>query len=296
MTTLGEKDMQNAVREVLNYFAIFSYAPSLLQIYSFLGVKCPITRVKRALDAMESAGEIVEGKLKYTGERIFVYADMEAFLKNRDVKFAYTQEKLRKVALFLKCLESIPWIQFVGISGSCSTHNADGLDDIDVFIISAPGGIWLARLGAILVAKLLHKHRKRNMKAISDKVCLNLFFDGSHITIPISKRNLYTAHEVAQVVPVMVRGRVYERFLNENNWITRYFPNMQVPAVKRAIPLQPQKYGILAFMNFIAKSLQLPRIRKNQTTEFVSDEQLWFFPQDFEVTVRNKLPAGIMKG
>lgn len=288
MNSVNDKKLEEAIVEVFNYFNIFKYAPSTLQIYTYIQVKVSKKKLEMCLVKMEEKGTIQSKELQYTGERIwFKPADM-GFSANREARYLETEKKFKKARLFFLFIARIPYLHFAGVSGSCAVHNARRMDDIDVFIISAPGGMWLARLTTIVIAKALNVHRKKGMKDTSNMICLNLFFDGLHLAVPKSKRNLYTAHEVVQIVPVVVRGGVYNSFLYQNRWVAEYFPNIKIPRVDPSIK-KIRTYSILGFFNRYAKKIQLHRILQATTTERISDEQLWFFPDDFQKKIEKRI-------
>lgn len=281
MNSLNDKKALLAVAEVLNYFDVFSYAPTTDQIHRFISYRISKEDLKGCLESMENHGKISSKKLKHTGERIWFWTTAKSQYAKRVANYEETQKKLKNTRLFFTILAYVPFIDFVGISGSCAMFNAKEMDDIDVFIISAPGGMWIARLFAIMVAKCLNFHRKRGMIDTSNTICLNLFFDGAHVEIPKYKRNLYTAHEIAQIIPMMVRGRVYDNFLDRNKWFTQYFPNIVIPHVQ-VDNTKEKPSAIVRIANAVAKRIQISRVLHNKTTEEISDQQLWFFPDDFQ--------------
>lgn len=288
MIVRTDKKLEKAVGEVLNYFYIFKYAPTTAHIYAYITYKVSRAELERSLVAMENEGIIVHEILIYTGECIWYWTDKKGLYANRSVKYQETEKKLKKVSIFFNFMTYLPYIHFVGVSGSCAMHNASKKDDIDVFIISAPGGMWVARLSAICVAKILGIHRKKGMKDTADTICLNLFFDGAHLEIPAHKRNLYTAHEIVQITPMVVRGGVYANFLYHNNWVKEYFPNSMVPQKPKKV-MQSKPSLFLRFLNMCARLMQTPKIFQTKTTEHISDEQLWFFPDDFQKKVENEI-------
>ncbi len=287
MNETRQNEAEKAVLQVLKYFDYFRYAPTAEQIHTFLPVRMPKKSTQDVLNRMVLAGKLNTGRLKYTGEGIYSVPDRKAQIAHRNKKYHITEGKLQGISTYVTYLGYMPWIDFVGISGSCSTHNAHALDDVDMFIISAPRGMWMARLSAVCIAKLLNIHRRRGAKNVSGKVCLNLFFDGTDLPIPKHKRNLYTAHEVVQIIPMHVRGGVYQRFMHANAWVKKYFPNV---VIKR--PIHDTSFYLLPFLyilNLGARQLQIRTILSHTTSEIVSDTQLWFFPDDFQKKIQKDI-------
>ncbi len=130
-------------------------------------------------------------------------------------------------------------------------------------------------------------------KKVSSRVCLNLFFDESDLSVPDSKRSDYVGHEVLQMKPLIQKDNAYMMFIDANRWVFDIFPNAkkivnsQLLIVNRnqnqSINNQQltisNKLGL--FLEQLFKSLQLHSIKKHTTTEIITNTQLWFHPEDF---------------
>jgi hypothetical protein len=104
------------------------------------------------------------------------------------------------------------------VSGSLAMSNAEPGEDIDLFILARPGRVWLCRLLVLAVVKLAARRGHR--------LCPNFFLSTDHLRL--RERNLFTAHEVAQLVPVG-STRWYVAFVEANRWIVDYLPNAADP-------------------------------------------------------------------
>lgn len=303
---VNERDIStHHIRAVLGYFRYFSYPVTVDELWYFTPVKSSRSRVQKIVEKLVVEGEVIKignrGQYALGGHGISVDARSRGALNSSNIR--------REGEMFLKFLSYMPWIELVGISGSCAMDNATALDDLDVFIVSAPGRIWLARLTAIISAKVLARHRTYSDVAqnqASHKICLNLFFDALHMTVPKSRQSLYTAHEVVQMRPVVIRGGAYEKFLHANSWVKSYFPNvsfdMQIQNSGRDV-----RDGMIyevsdgtsgrwssiylpgSLLEKCARWLQL-KLMHTPTSETITDEQLWFFPHDFSERLRSKMP------
>jgi hypothetical protein len=177
--------------------------------------------------------------------------------------------------------------------------NANWNDDLDLFIVTKRGRIWTTRLLCILIAEILRVRRQRREAHTQDKVCLNLFMDGSQMKVPTFKQSQYTAHEVLQMKPLVSKNSTYELFLKENSWVFTIFPNAQKelrfnkevraksqrhsstkPVKRSVIAISSEKIGDM--IELCCRMIQLSLIRRHQTTEIITDTQLWFFPDDYE--------------
>jgi len=268
-----QKRLGQAILKTMQYFSLFDYIPTQDEIYTYVSFKC----TKQDITAKLSDISYQKRPINNTGGGIDT--------RHRNAKVRISQAKISSIKLFIFLLSLCPWIKLVGLSGSCSMLNAKEGDDIDIFIISAPGGIWLSRATAILIAKSLKKHRGRKSRFIRNKICLNLFFDEGNLTVPEEKRNLYVAHEVVQMRPLYMRGGVYDRYLFANKWVRHYFPNLAISHVDLAVEGPTLITRILEAITRVVQLRLMSRISK----ERVSNEQLWFFPRDYQKKIEKHI-------
>ena len=125
-------------------------------------------------------------------------------------------------------IANFPFVRAVFISGSLSKHVMKPDSDIDFFIITQPGKLWLCRALLTAYKKLILRNSHRNF-------CLNYFIDTNSLEIP--DKNLFTATEIAFLLP-MYNYLFYKEFMAANDWYRGDYPN---------IGLQPETYTITTF-------------------------------------------------
>jgi hypothetical protein len=123
-------------------------------------------------------------------------------------------KKGKRISRFIACF---PFVRAVFLSGSLSKDCMDEDGDIDYFIITAPNRLWVARTLLILFKKIALFNSYKYF-------CLNYFIDESEMTI--GEQNLYTATEVATLVPTFGKHKCKE-FMAKNNWIAKFRPNAE---------------------------------------------------------------------
>ena len=183
--------------------------------------------------------------------------------------------------------------------------NAREEDDIDLFIITARNRLFTGRFIALLVAELFGLRRKSHYPdhigvphhdKETNKACLNLFFDERNLTVPNFKKTEYVAHEILQMKPLIDKDNIYLRFIQANKWVFKFFPNAKNQIsnellsfkIKNLDFIENFKFQIANSLEEILKKLQLYFIKKHQTTEIITDSQLWFHPDDFEKKLAKK--------
>ena len=265
----------NKLKKIFKYFSNFDYFPTFNEIHTFFPVKI----------SKKELGSLIKAK-KYTPPQYSITRQIsKKMLENW------------KFRTYIKFLSIFPQIKLIGLSGSIAMMNAKKNDDIDLFIITAKKRLFTARLLALVLAQLLNLRRSRESKTnhqslatnhYKGKVCLNLFFDESDLTVPKYKKTEFVAHEILQMKPIINKDNIYERFLQANRWVFELFPNAQIVLKLKTKNLKFNENLKLKIKNFgdgvesLLKNLQLKLINKHRTTEIITDSQLWFHPKDFE--------------
>ena len=87
--------------------------------------------------------------------------------------------------------------------------------DIDYFIVTEPGRLWLARTLLVGFKKIFLLNSRRYF-------CVNYFITSDNLRIP--DQNIFTATETATLIPTY-NLELYEAFIRDNEWIREYYPH-----------------------------------------------------------------------
>jgi predicted nucleotidyltransferase len=194
-----------------------------------------------------------------------------------------------------KILSHIPSVQVIGVTGSLAMKNATEASDIDLIIITKRGRLWTTRLICYLVAWLFGvRTRKPGDGNESDKLCLNMWLDEESLTWSKGDRNIYTAHEIAQIIPLVNKNKIHERFLWENRWILNFWPNAvrvqsTKPKTQSTIFLRTVYSALCVFLESIAYRVQYKYMKSKITREVVTPAKALFHPNDWGSTVLGRL-------
>jgi hypothetical protein len=112
--------------------------------------------------------------------------------------------------------------------------------DIDYFIITKPGRLWVCRAILTFFKKVFLGNSYRNF-------CLNYFIDMESLEIP--DKNIFTATEIVFILP-MYNYPMYQQFMAANQWCFKEFPNIELQPENVTIkPIQKPKSIIESLMN-----------------------------------------------
>jgi hypothetical protein len=116
---------------------------------------------------------------------------------------------------YSRIIAGFPFVRGISLSGSLSKGYMDDKSDIDYFIITAPGRLWLCRTLLALYKKVFLFNSRKHF-------CINYFVTEDALAVP--DQNPFTATEIAFVVPTY-NYPLYRRFLVENGWYRKHYPN-----------------------------------------------------------------------
>lgn len=206
--------------------------------------------------------------------------------------------KWKKAKRVARVLLMIPTLTLVGVTGGLSRSNVKRNDDIDFFCITKKGTIWISRLLATFVTELLGVRRRPQDTNVANKICLNMFM--SEDSLSIKEKDLFSAYEVLQMVPLWERDRAYQKFLQANGWAKKFLPNAWR---ERNYELRIMNYDknrifplfIIRFFEPLARALQLWYMRNRRTTEVIAHGVLRFHPHDARVWVKRAFSRRLSK-
>jgi len=199
---------QNIVN-VLAYFDIFKYPLSRDDIRNFIAGRYS----RQLID--EQLLVLTEKKIIYRLGDFFALEDNMQLAARRRSGNKKAITEFTKAAAAARILFKFPFVDGLALSGSLSKNFADNNTDIDFFIITRPGRLWIART-------LMHIFYKLAAVTGSQRMfCMNYYIDAAALEIP--EQNIFTAMEIATLVPMQGNDCI-KKFAAENEWVKKYFP------------------------------------------------------------------------
>src|SRR5690606_18337059 len=118
----------------------------------------------------------------------------------------------------------------VGVSGSLSKGYYDQNSDIDFFVITRHGKLWITRTLLMLYKKIFLLNSRKYF-------CINYFM--SSASLEVEEKNRFTATEIKTLIPFQGKEKLCE-FYQKNQWVSGLFgpfePNMEaVPNIHKPL-------------------------------------------------------------
>jgi hypothetical protein len=203
-----------------------SVEEAIIQTVAYVdGYDYPLTaaEIHRYLIAYAADPECVANALAALGrnrERLsqvggyYVLPGREATVETRRQRTSEAAQLWPEAIRFGRQIATLPFVRMVAVTGSLAVNNIGRHVDIDYFIVTADDFLWLCRAFVIGVVRLAAG------RGIT--LCPNYFL--SERALLLTDQNLYTAHEVTQMIPLSGAGP-YEAMRAANDWTRDYLPN-----------------------------------------------------------------------
>ncbi len=213
-----QRSLQQAVLKTLIYSDLFDYPLTEKEVHKFL-----ISSKTYSLDLIkESLKKLNKDRLVGVSKGFWFCSNKNNLPALREKRSKISKEKVQKADKWVGFFKYIPWIKMVCLTGALAMRNAEVEDDIDLLIVTSEQRLWTTRLLVVFMLKIFGDYRG-GAKCVKDKICPNLWLTAESLEFP--DKNLFTAHEVAQAVPVFDRNNTYQQFLQANSWVNEYLAN-----------------------------------------------------------------------
>lgn len=272
---------KESILKTIIYSDIFDYSLTAHEIDTYL-IQPP---KKLQMPIQEKLAEIAE--VEKIG-KYYVLRNRKNLIPMRSARAEYSQEKIKRAQHIGQLLIKIPTVFFIGISGGVAMHNAEENDDIDFFVIVKKNTVWITRLLLLFFLEVTGNRRRRHQTHISNTICLNMLIDEQSLKTSDKRQELYTAHEIVQMLPLYDKYGIYKRFLFANAWVKQYLPNAYtqhreyIKREKRSfISLLGEWIISLWIVEYIARITQEMIMRSHRTSEIISKTVLAFHPMNY---------------
>lgn len=205
---------ERAAVQAVAYSDIFEYPLTAAEIHRYLpGVEFTRAELERLL---RPGGLVPQHLSEQHG--YYTLPGREATVETRLRRECDAARLWPRALHYGRLIASLPFVRMVAVTGELAVNNVQPGSDIDYFIVTEPGRLWMTRLLTIGVVRYAAPR--------GDVVCPNYLV--SEQALVLDDRNLYTAHEIAQMVPV-TGFATYRRLRELNGWVEEFLPNAGGP-------------------------------------------------------------------
>jgi hypothetical protein len=148
--------LSQQIIKTLLYYDIFNYPLKSQEVFRFLGMNS-ITEA----DVLTTLNNLTDDKILFRHHDLFSVQDdrgiVERRIKGNEEAIRYLQIAKRKA----KIISRFPFVRAVFASGSLSKDYMDDRSDLDFFVITSPGRLWIARTMLVIYKRvfLLNSHK-----------------------------------------------------------------------------------------------------------------------------------------
>ena len=282
---------EQAILTTIIYSDIFSFPLTKDELWKFL-----ISEKKIAREEFEKSLSLLQKIITYKNGYYCLFG-REDIIRKRQQNTSEVKKKMKRARFAAKKLSRIPTIVFIGISGGLAVENVTKDDDIDLVIIVKTNTLFMSRLLVLSLLQYLGIRRTRTLKKTADTICTNLFFDDSALSWFGNHKDIYTAREIAQIVPLFEREEMYQKFIKANIWIEKYLPNIRISEFSHpGKRVEGAHLGLKRFwtsqndgFEYLARKLQMRIMKTHKTKEIVTKHVLAFHPNDYRVKALRQL-------
>jgi hypothetical protein len=218
-----------AILHTVIYADLFDYPLTAQQIHRYLtGYTAPLAIVEEHLASDVWLSERLDSIPPF-----WFLAGRGHLVRLRQEREAYSRNLWSAAWRYGHLMATLPFVRMTAVTGSLAMNNAaSAQDDMDFLIVTRQGRVWLARGLVLLVVHLARR--------LGVEICPNYVMAEQHLRL--GEPNLFTAHELAQLVPLHGRS-TYLRLVESNAWLSHYLPNCSPQQVGSGETGRMARYG-----------------------------------------------------
>jgi hypothetical protein len=189
---MSEATLELAIMRTLAYADMFDYPLRPAEVHRYLVAEAAsLQRVDQALRDSRLLRELTSQVDDY-----YALRGRTSLVRLRQERQQVSGGLWPRAARYGRLMAGLPFVRMVAVTGALAVNNVDRRVDLDYLVVTEPGRLWLCRALVILLVRwaLLR----------GGVICPNYFISTSALSI--AERSLYTAHELAQMVPISGMG------------------------------------------------------------------------------------------
>jgi hypothetical protein len=209
-----------SILQTLTYFDLFDHPLTAEEVFRYLWEYNKGTDYAEFLNQLEQ----LEYLQNFDHKKGFYFlAGREVVVAERQRRIKLVESKLKIARRGIKKLRYVPFVRAVFVCNTLALGSVTEKSDIDVFVVTRKGRIWLARFFCNLFLRLCRLRTSK--KGYRNKVCLSFFVTDNSLNLAdlqIGEIDVYLIYWISLLMPVYDPEKVRERIIEENAWIKEF--------------------------------------------------------------------------
>ncbi|MDZ4720935.1 MAG: hypothetical protein SH847_20955 [Roseiflexaceae bacterium] len=218
-----------ALLRAVAYADVFDYPLTEAQLWRYLvGVAATPAELCATLQA-EHLNDLV-----HVCNGFVVLAGRANLVEQRQERAVRALLLWKQARFYAARLAQLPFVRMVAVTGALAMDNVAAGADIDYLIVTTPNRLWLCQRLTVLLVRVA--------RLAGHVICPNYLI--SERALVMQDRSLYTAHELAQMVP-LAGMPIYRRMRTLNGWVDQWLPNAILPPQRSTNSASSGRIGAL---------------------------------------------------
>lgn len=211
---------ERALLRSLAFFDLFNYPLSLWEWWQDVGEAMSLSELSRLADDLLARG-LVERR-----EGWYFLPGRQQLVQERRQRYNFTNYKIKRAQKAAKIFKILPSVKLVAVANLIGHHNLRRESDIDLFIISSPGRLWLTRFFCAGIMKIFRQRPRKDNK--QDKICLSFYAATNGLAMDflrLPQGDVYFERWLMGLHPIYDKDRYLDYLRYKNAWLKKLFPN-----------------------------------------------------------------------
>lgn len=230
------QNIADDIIKTIAFFDMFDFPLTAIEVLEGLIAGSDLGKVMEAMDGMVALNGRIESR-----DGFYFLNGRSAIIETRLGRYNISARKFRRAQGIARVFRLVPWIRLIAVGNILGADNFREEADIDFFIVTEKGRIWISRFFTVVIVKLLGLRASEEHKR--DRICLSFFVSeegadlsklmlpetaaGSRLANqPSGRDDVYFAYWLANLNFIYEREeRAIDGFWQANSWLKPIFPN-----------------------------------------------------------------------
>ncbi len=269
--------MVESIIKTICYFDLLDYPLTATEVWRWLYVTPSAHQQSYSLAAVAETLE-TDPKLQNIVSRregFYCLRGREKIIAQRKIRNSAVDKQMKIAVFWTKIFRLIPWIEMVAVASSLPLGNVKETSDIDFFIISQRGHVWITRF--FLVGLLKLSRQRPGPNRTKNKICLSYYITDQALSLRSAQlvhEDIVFAYYVAGFLPLYDKAGIYQRWYEDNGWYRQYLPNIS----QQATVLEVSVSTWLSFWHQMVRIIIMP-FYNTLTKDWYTAMQLRILPE-----------------